>query len=214
MRPRFAFSLLVAVLAFGLAVPALPGQSLGDVARKTREKNKDSDSKVYTNEDFPSGNKPPAEAATPAGQPADQRSPEELFNELDTARADLERWNATLAAYRKQIAAQYEMRGNAETDYDRDSLDRSIDASEEVIRQTEQAVADLQARVAELEKLTQGMTRPAPKPGEKEAETKSGVVPPPPELVMPQAGPQSGGQGQEGEQPPPPPSEGEQPPAA
>jgi hypothetical protein len=206
MRYRITVSsLLCSVLL--LTLPALVGgQSLGDVARKTKAKRKSSQTKVWTNEDFPSGRRP-SQPAKPEGtqQAPEERSAEQLFMEYDQARQDLELWKQTLANYERQLEVQYQRRSEADNDYDRDIYDRSIAASEQVIAETEQTILELEARVAELEELTKNLQRPPPKPQEEEA-AEQRPVEPPPELIAPRAQPgmEQPQEQEEGEQPPPP----------
>jgi predicted RNase H-like nuclease (RuvC/YqgF family) len=204
MRYRIAVSfLLCSVLA--LALPAVVvGQSLGDIARKTKAKKKDSQAKVWTNEDFPSGRRP-SQPATPAGtqQAPGERSTEQLFLEYDEARQELELWKQTLANYQQQLETQYQRRSEADNDYDRDAFDRSIEASQQVIVETEQTIQELEARVAELEVLTKDLKRPPPKPEEEAGEQQPMEAPP--ELIAPRAQPgMEQPQQEEGEEQPPP----------
>lgn len=52
VKRRHLSTLLAVTLLLGLAAPAMQAQSLAEVARKTREKNEKSDSKVWTNDDI------------------------------------------------------------------------------------------------------------------------------------------------------------------
>lgn len=157
--------LLPVSLACALLLPALiHGQSLGDVARKTRAQRGDAEGKVWTNADFPSGTRPPAEEATAAG-PAeeDNRSLEALFAELDRAREELQRWEETLEAYRRSLEAVVARWRAADNDYDRDIYRQAIGPAEEEVAEAEATVEELRARIAELEQLTAGKQRPAPR---------------------------------------------------
>lgn len=205
MGYRIAVSFLLG-FALALTLPtAVDGQSLGDVARKTKAKRKTSQTKVWTNEDFPSGRRPSPATPEATQQPPEERSAEQLFLEYDQARQDLELWKQTLANYQQQLETQYQRRSEADNDYDRDAFDRSIEASEQVIAETEQTIQELEARVAELEALTKGLKRPPPKPQEEEA-AEQRPAEPPPELIAPRAQPgmEQPQQQEEGEQRPPP----------
>jgi cell division protein FtsB len=206
MRYRITVLFLLCSLLV-LALPAVVGgQSLGDIARKTKAKKKSSQAKVWTNEDFPSGRRPSQPARPEGTQPsAEERSAEQLFMEYDRARQDLDLWKQTLANYERQLEVQYQRRSDADNDYDRDAFDRSIEASEQVIVETEQTIQELEARIAELEALTKDLKRPPPKPQEEEA-AEQRPVEPPPELIAPRAQPgrEQPQEQEEGEQPPPP----------
>lgn len=206
MRYRIAVLFLLCS-ALVLALPAVVGgQSLGDIARKTKAKKKDSQTKVWTNEDFPSGRRP-SQPATPEGaqQAPEERSAEQLFLEYDQARQDLELWKQSLANYQRQLEVQYQRRSEADNDYDRDAFDRSIEASEQVIVETERTIQELEARIAELEELTRNLQRPPPKLQEEEAAEQQPAEPRP-ELIAPRAQPgmEQPQEQEEGEQPPPP----------
>ena len=93
--------------------------------------------------------------------------------------------------YRKQYEGEVQRQGGADNDYDRDAYRRSVEAAAQVIAETEQKVADLKARITELEQLTAGMKRPVRKPGEAAGQTPPGtpVTEGATEVVMPAAGP-------------------------
>ena len=204
MRCRIAVSfLLCSVLVLTLPA-AVWGQSLGDIARKTKAKKKSTQAKVWTNEDFPGGRRP-SQPAKPEGtqQAPEERSAEQLFLEYDQAGGELERWKQTLANYQRQLEVQYQRRSDADNDYDRDMYDRSIEASEQVIAETEQTIQELEARVTELEELTKDLKRPPPKPQQEEAAEQQPMEPPP-ELIVPRAQPGMEQPQEEVEQPPPP----------
>ena len=175
MRCRIAVSFLLCS-ALALTLPAVVGgQSLGDVARKTKAKKKSPQTKVWTNEDFPSGRRP-SQPARPEGmqQTPEERSVEQLFAELDYAQAELKSWQDSLPEIQQGLDSLYERRGNADTDYDRDMLDEAIVAAEAEIAAAEETVKELQAQVDELEELTKGKQRPPPKPPEPEVEAEAG----------------------------------------
>jgi exonuclease VII large subunit len=213
MRYRMGLLFLLLALLLGLSVSAsAQEESLADIARKTKAKKEQSDRKVWTNADFPEREAAPAPAAAAE---AGQRSPEELFAELDQARADLASWKETLALYQRGVEQERQRLDEADNDYDREAYGRSLDASQDRVAETEQTIDDLNARIAELEKLTQNLKRPPPKPAEgKKAEAQPAQ--PPPELIAPQPGPearrqqeeqqeeQQAGEQQQGEQPPTP----------
>lgn len=212
MRNRTGLFFLLLALLLGLCVSAsAQDESLADIARKTKAKKEQSDRKVWTNADFPEREAPPAPSASAE---AGQRSPEQLFAELDQARADLASWKETLDLYQRGIVEVRQRLDEADNDYDREAYSRSLDASEDLVIETEQTIEDLNARIAELEKLTQNLKRPPPKPAEQE-KAEAQPAQPPPELVVPQPGPearrqqeeqqeQQAGEQQEGEQPPTP----------
>ncbi len=194
MKRILLLSLLSLGLVVALTVPVL-AQSEQPKPRKPR--------KVWTNEDFPERPQP-APAEKPGAAPAAQEptSDEMLFAELDQAREDLTRWQQTADIYRRAIATEEQRLRDADSDYDRDAYARSLEVSRGQLVNAEAQVAELQARIAELEQLTAGKKRPAPKPEDAQKKNPAQIPPDeiPDNLVKPGAGPAPG------KEPPPPPS--------
>lgn len=182
--------LLVLLLGVSLAV-VLPASLLAQTGEqpKQQQTQKKKSRRVWTNDDFDSGNRPAEEKKDLSAD--QQRSPEELFAELDQARADLAQQEKELELDRKQYQGEIERQRDADNDYDRDAYRTSMEVAEAHLAQREQAVADLKARIAELEQLTAGMKRPARKPGQAAGNKPPGTpaTEGANEVVMPGGGP-------------------------
>jgi len=177
---------MVSLASIALVLPALAFAQTAQQPQQEQAKKKTR--RVWTNDDFDSGNRP-AEEKKEAAAPGPERSAEELFAELDQARTDLAQQEKEVELDRKQFEGQLQRLRDADNDYDRDAYRISMEVAEQHLTQREQTVADLKARVAELERLTSGLKRPARKakgptapPG---AQVKEGDA----EIVMPAGGP-------------------------
>lgn len=169
MMRKQLHGLIALGLALALAVPSLALAQSGEQEQEQtqeQEKPKKKARKIWTNDDFPqrpapapAAKKEEALKAEAAPQPLEQ-----LFAELDQARADRDRWRDSLPVVRQGLEDLRERRRNAETDYDRDMYDEAIEAAEAEVVATEETVQELEARVAELEQLTKGKKRPPAKP--------------------------------------------------
>jgi predicted RNase H-like nuclease (RuvC/YqgF family) len=152
-------------LALALAVPSLAlAQAEEQEQTQEQEKPKKKARKIWTNDDFPER---PAPAAKKEEAPKAEAAPqplEQLFAELDQARADRDRWRDSLPVVRQGLEDLRERRRNADNDYDRNMYDEAIEAAEAELVSTEETVQELEARVAELEQLTKGKKRPPAKP--------------------------------------------------
>jgi hypothetical protein len=178
-----------------LAIPAFAPAQSGEQPKQEQAKKKPR--RVWTNDDFDSGSRPAEEKKeAAAGQ---ERSAEELFAELDAARADLAQQEKELALDRKQYEGQLERLRNADNDYDRDAYRRSLDVAEGHLTQREQTVEDLKKRITELEQLTSGLKRPAAQ-AKPQGPPGTAVKPGAAEVVNPGGGPIP-----QKEPPPPPP---------
>jgi hypothetical protein len=156
-------------LALALAVPSLALAQSGEQEQEQtqeQEKPKKKARKIWTNDDFPQ-RPAPAPAAKKEEAPKAEAAPqplEQLFAELDQARADRDRWRDSLPVVRQGLEDLRERRRNADNDYDRNMYDEAIEAAEAELVSTEETVQELEARVAELEQLTKGKKRPPAKP--------------------------------------------------
>lgn len=102
--PRCSFAVAALALTAGLAQGS-PEESLGEVARRNREKQKgvSRPARVYTVEDLRvrDSNPPQSEASAPAGE--DAASTSELDRERDERRALEEKWRARFDQARQRI---------------------------------------------------------------------------------------------------------------
>jgi len=176
---------LISLASIALVLPAFAFAQTAEQPQQEQAKKKTR--RVWTNDDFDSGSRPAEEKKEAA--PGPERSAEELFAELDQARTDLAQQEKEVELDRKQFEGQLQRLRDADNDYDRDAYRISMEVAEQHLTQREQTVADLKARIAELEQLTSGMKRPARKaqgpkapPG---AQVKEGDA----EIVMPAGGP-------------------------
>jgi len=178
---------LVSLVSFALVLPAFASAQAAEQPKQEQAKKKTR--RVWTNDDFDSGNRPADEKkeAPASGEP--ERSAEELFAELDQARLQLAQQEKEVELDRKQFEGQLERLREADNDYDRDAYRVSMEVAEQHLTRREQTVADLKARIAELERLTAGMKRPAQKAqgptGPPGTPVKEGAA----EVVMPGGGP-------------------------
>jgi hypothetical protein len=179
-------------VALGLAVPSLlPAQSQEQQQTQEQEKPKKA-RKVWTNEEVQSlegrGLSVVGTAAAPPQQTKKTEKPSateapDLWDELDKARADRDRWRDSMPVLRQGLEDLRERRRNADNDYDREMYDEGIASAEAEIASAEETVKELEARVAELEQLTKGKKRPPAEP--------AAPPPPPAETPPPQAPPPS-----------------------
>jgi len=153
MRSRVAFLFCLGLLLSLAATSQASGQQQPPEKKKAR--------KVWTNDDFPARPAPAAKKEE-AQKPGESRSLAELFAELDNAREERKLTQETLEAFQKGLEELRERRFNARDDYDRDFLDLAIEAREADIAKVEAQLKELDARIAELEKLTKGRKRPQP----------------------------------------------------
>jgi len=180
MKQRTFVLCVIFLVSLALTLPAAAFAQSGEQPKPEQTKKKTR--KIWSNDDFESGNRPAEEKKEAPAQP--QRSAEELFAELDQARSELAQQEKELELDRKQYEGQLQRQRDADNDYDRDAYRTSMEVAEDHLTQREQTVADLKARIAELEQLTAGMKRPARKaqgpqgpPGTPVTEGAAGVVP-------------------------------------
>ena len=178
---------LISLVSTALVLPASIFAQGGEQPQQEQAKKKTR--RVWSNDDFDSGNRPAEEKKEAPGSGEPERSAEELFAELDQARMDLAVQEKEVALDRKQYEGQLQRSRDADNDYDRDAYRISMEVAEQHLTQREQTVADLKARIAELEQLTSGMKRPARKAqgpqGPPGTPVKEGAA----EVVMPGGGP-------------------------
>lgn len=181
MRKQFV-GLLALGVVLSLAVPSLAAAQSGEQEQKQEQEKPKKARKVWTNDDFPEG-PAVAPAAKKEEGPKAEAAPqplEELFAELDKARADRDRWRNSMPVLRQGLEDLRERRRNADNDYDREMYDEGIKAAEAEIASAEETVKELEARVAELEQLTKGKKRPRPKPAPATPPAESPPPQPPP----------------------------------
>jgi len=178
---------LISLVSVALVLPASAFAQAAEQPKQEQAKKKTG--RVWTNDDLDSGSRPAEEKkeAPAPGEPV--QSAEELFTELDQARMDLAVQEKEVELDRKQYEGQLQRKRDADNNYDRDAYRISMEVAEQHLAQREQTVADLKARIAELEQLTSGMKRPARKAqgpqGPPGTPVKEGAV----EVVMPGGGP-------------------------
>jgi hypothetical protein len=188
---------LCLAVALGVPVPS-GGQSLGELARKAKAKKKSpkSKSKVWTNDSVrglkgqgmsivgaPPPPPPPAPATSEQQAPAAEVDP--VWAELDAAQAEKEAAERYIAFLSQQIQ-DWEAQLANQTDPElQDTFSVSIDGNQQEIALQEEALMEINARIAALEQQTAGKTRPAPEPpqapvqGEGEGEAETAAPPPP-----------------------------------
>ncbi|MFQ5694696.1 MAG: hypothetical protein ACE5HB_01770 [Terriglobia bacterium] len=160
---------------------ATPGLAAQDQTEKKNEASKKKARKVWTNEDLSSlrgrinvvgRRRPPTQPGTgPASlNPADAERAAQLFAQLDKAKEERELLQITLDAFRQDLTSLQEQLARSGDTTDRDMLQLAIDATQADITRTEQELQQLETRIAELEKQTQGLKRPSPPPDKKEPE--------------------------------------------
>jgi len=176
---------LISLVSVALVLPAFAQETEQPKQEQTKKKTR----RVWTNDDFASGSRPAEEKKEAPGSGEPERSAEELFAELDQARIELAQQEKEVELDRKQYEGQLQRQRDADNNYDRDAYRISMEVAEQHLAQREQTVADLKARIAELEQLTSGMKRPARKAqgpqGPPGTPVKEGAV----EVVMPGGGP-------------------------
>ena len=178
---------LISLVSVALVLPASAFAQAAEQPKQEQTKKKTR--RVWTNDDLDSGSRPAEEKkeAPAPGEPV--QSAEELFAELDQARIELAQQEKEVELDRKQYEGQLQRQRDADNDYDRDAYRISMEVAEQHLAQREQTVADLKARIAELERLTAGMKRPARKAqgpqGPPGTPVKEGAA----EVVMPAGGP-------------------------
>lgn len=165
-------AVLVCCLGFALlfSLPcslAAQKQSGSEPAQPKKKKAR----KIWTNDDFPSG-RTPAPRKPEAKKGKERKTLEQLFAELDQAREERRLLQEDLDAFREGLKDLYARRAQARTTYDREMLDLAIDAAEADIADREQRFKEVDARIAELEKLTKGRKRPQRQKKEKEPAEK------------------------------------------
>ena len=176
---------LISLVSVALVLPAFAQETEQPKQEQTKKKTR----RVWTNDDFDSGNRPAEEKKEAPGTGEPERSAEELFAELDQARIELAQQEKEVELDRKQYEGQLQRQRDADNNYDRDAYRTSMEVAEQHLTQREQTVADLKARIAELERLTAGMKRPASKAQKPQGPPGTRVTEGAAEVVMPGGGP-------------------------
>lgn len=185
MRHSNGYLCLALLVSFALLLSAVAFAQTAEQPKQEPAKKKAR--KVWSNDDFESGNRPAeAKKEAPAGP---ERSAEELFAELDQARLDLAQQEKELELDRKQYEGQLQRWREADNDYDRDAYRTSMEVAEQHLTQREQTVEGLRARIAELEQLTSGLKRPAGMAQKPQGPPGTRVTEGAAEVVMPGGGP-------------------------
>src|SRR3989337_2879692 len=110
MRKQFV-GLFALGLVYSLAVPSLAAAQSGEQEQKQEQEKLKKARKVWTNDDFPDR---PAPAPAAKKEEAAPQPLEQLFAELDKARADRDRWRNSMPVLRQGLEDLRERRRNAD----------------------------------------------------------------------------------------------------